>query len=131
MHNKFCKVQICRFSLSGRVIGAVGGESCPAKNRGPSEVDIQLLSLDGDVISHVLTSSTGKFVFGSVVPGSKAFLHLFSDVHYLSMHYPGVHYLNPKAIYLLPYNLLLNSQIWVILLSHNLFIVDIPDPNIL
>ncbi|CAM8928070.1 unnamed protein product [Rhodiola kirilowii] len=61
--------QFTGFSLSGTVLGAVGGESCPAKNGGPSNVNIELFSPEGDVISYVSTSSTGKFMFRSIVPG--------------------------------------------------------------
>uniref|UniRef100_A0A7N0VIJ7 Carbohydrate-binding-like fold protein n=1 Tax=Kalanchoe fedtschenkoi TaxID=63787 RepID=A0A7N0VIJ7_KALFE len=61
--------QFTGFSLSGRVIGAVGGESCPAKNGGPSNVNVELLFPNGDLVSSVSTSSTGKYMFTNVVPG--------------------------------------------------------------
>lgn len=55
--------------ISGRVVGAVGGESCQLKNRGPSGVKVELLTLSGDLISHVLTSDTGDYSFPNVIPG--------------------------------------------------------------
>lgn len=57
------------FSLSGRVQGAVGGESCPSKNGGPSNVAVELLSPTDDLISSVVTSSTGDYSFKNVTPG--------------------------------------------------------------
>ncbi|XP_044502466.1 nodal modulator 1-like [Mangifera indica] len=48
------------FSISGRVVGAIGGESCLVKDGGPSNVNIELLSRDGDLISSFVTSSEGS-----------------------------------------------------------------------
>lgn len=62
-------INICRFTVSGRVVGAVGGESCSLKNGGPSNVNIELLSPSGDPISSVLTSSTGSYSFTNIIPG--------------------------------------------------------------
>lgn len=58
-----------RFTLSGRVVGAVGGESCPLRNGGPSNVKVDLLSSTGDIVSSVLTSSEGSYLFKNIVPG--------------------------------------------------------------
>lgn len=55
--------------MSGRVVGAVGAESCSLKNGGPSNVKIELLSPSGDLISSVLTSSVGSYSFNNIVPG--------------------------------------------------------------
>ncbi|XP_077219224.1 carbohydrate-binding-like fold isoform X2 [Tasmannia lanceolata] len=57
------------FTISGRVIGAVGGESCSLKHGGPSNVQVELLSLMGDLISSVHTSSVGGYSFTNVIPG--------------------------------------------------------------
>lgn len=57
------------FTLSGRVVGAVGGESCLDKDGGPSNVNIELLSHSGDLISSVLTSSEGSYLFKNIIPG--------------------------------------------------------------
>ncbi|XP_050236465.1 uncharacterized protein LOC126686455 [Mercurialis annua] len=57
------------FTLSGRVVGAVGGDSCSAKNQGPSNVNVELLSLSDDLISSVLTSSAGSYLFNNIIPG--------------------------------------------------------------
>ncbi|CAI9104879.1 OLC1v1003663C1 [Oldenlandia corymbosa var. corymbosa] len=59
----------CSFTISGRVVGAVGGESCPNKNGGPSNVKVELLSPSGEVMSSVSTTSTGSYTFADVVPG--------------------------------------------------------------
>ncbi|KAJ8770653.1 hypothetical protein K2173_021300 [Erythroxylum novogranatense] len=48
------------FTISGRVVGAVGGESCSVKNCGPSSVNVELLSPSNDVVSSVVTSSFGR-----------------------------------------------------------------------
>nr|KYP47590.1 Nodal modulator 1 [Cajanus cajan] len=57
------------FTISGRVVGAVGGESCPVQNGGPSNVKVELLSLSGDLVSSVLTSSSGSYLFTNIIPG--------------------------------------------------------------
>lgn len=55
--------------MSGKVGGAVGGESCPNRNGGPSNINVELLSLTGDLISSVLTSATGSYSFTNIIPG--------------------------------------------------------------
>ncbi|KDP28277.1 hypothetical protein JCGZ_14048 [Jatropha curcas] len=57
------------FTLSGRIVGAVGGESCSVKNGGPSNVNVELLSPSDDLISSVATSPTGSYLFNNVIPG--------------------------------------------------------------
>ncbi|XP_058077025.1 uncharacterized protein LOC131225505 [Magnolia sinica] len=57
------------FTVSGRVVGAVGGESCSLKDGGPSNVKIELLSLADDLISSVFTSSVGGYSFTNIIPG--------------------------------------------------------------
>uniref|UniRef100_A0A1J3G3W9 Nodal modulator 1 n=1 Tax=Noccaea caerulescens TaxID=107243 RepID=A0A1J3G3W9_NOCCA len=57
------------FTLSGKVVGAVGGESCMVKNGGPADVNVELLSSDGDPIASVLTSSDGSYLFKNIIPG--------------------------------------------------------------
>ncbi|KAF7804939.1 nodal modulator 1 [Senna tora] len=57
------------FAISGRVVGAVGGESCLVKNGGPSNVEVELLSPSGDLVSSVLTSSSGSYLFTNIIPG--------------------------------------------------------------
>ncbi|KAL3827759.1 hypothetical protein ACJIZ3_016561 [Penstemon smallii] len=57
------------FTLSGRVVGAVGGDSCSHKNGGPSNVNVELLSPSGDVVSSVSTSS-GSYSFKNIIPGN-------------------------------------------------------------
>ncbi|XP_047316648.1 nodal modulator 1 [Impatiens glandulifera] len=57
------------FTLSGRVVGAVGGESCSKQNGGPSGVNVKLLSSTGDHVSTALTSSSGSYLFTNIIPG--------------------------------------------------------------
>ncbi|XP_071689841.1 uncharacterized protein [Rutidosis leptorrhynchoides] len=57
------------FSISGKVAGAVGGASCSSTNGGPSNVNVELLDTNRDVVSSVLTSSTGSYSFTNVNPG--------------------------------------------------------------
>ncbi|BFG23849.1 hypothetical protein CerSpe_101230 [Prunus speciosa] len=58
------------FSISGRVVGAVGGGSCSVKNGGPSNIEVELLSDTGDVVSSVLTSAGGNYLFKNIIPGN-------------------------------------------------------------
>ncbi|KAL4202422.1 hypothetical protein AMTRI_Chr02g263630 [Amborella trichopoda] len=62
--------QLTGFTLSGRVVGAVGGESCSSKNGAPSNVKVELLSPDGDTVSVAFTSSTGGYCFTNITPGN-------------------------------------------------------------
>ncbi|KAF9688176.1 hypothetical protein SADUNF_Sadunf02G0169900 [Salix dunnii] len=57
------------FTISGRVVGAVGGESCSAKNGGPSNVNVELLSPNDDLIYSIVTSPDGSYLFKNVIPG--------------------------------------------------------------
>lgn len=59
----------CRFMISGRLLGPVGGDSCQFKNRGPSGVRVELLTPSDDLISHVSTSDAGDYSFPNVIPG--------------------------------------------------------------
>ncbi|KAK4778645.1 hypothetical protein SAY86_006173 [Trapa natans] len=67
--NEDINFQFTGFTLSGRVVGAVGGESCSVKSGGPSNVNVQLLSSTGDLISSTSTTSEGSYLFKNVVPG--------------------------------------------------------------
>ncbi|GMY17071.1 nodal modulator 3 [Fagus crenata] len=58
------------FTISGRVVGAVGGATCSHKNGGPLNVNVELLSPTGDLISSVLTSSAGSYLFKNILPGN-------------------------------------------------------------
>lgn len=58
-----------RFKISGKILGAVGGESCSAKTQGPSNVKIDLLSPSDDVIASAFTSAVGEYSFTNMVPG--------------------------------------------------------------
>lgn len=70
-----CELRFCgngfRFTVSGRVVGAVGGESCPLKEGGPSNVKVELLTPTGDLVSSVLTSSEGSYLFTNIIPGKE------------------------------------------------------------
>ncbi|XP_062143584.1 uncharacterized protein LOC133851267 [Alnus glutinosa] len=68
------------FTISGKVVGAVGGESCALKNGGPSNVKVELLSLNGDLISSVLTSSVGSYLFTNILPGKYELRASHSDL---------------------------------------------------
>ncbi|XP_068304702.1 uncharacterized protein [Pyrus communis] len=57
------------FSLSGRVVGAVGGWSCSVQNGGPPNIEVELLSDTGDVVSSVITSAGGVYMFKNIIPG--------------------------------------------------------------
>ncbi|PON61743.1 Glucoamylase, starch-binding [Parasponia andersonii] len=67
--NEDINFQFTGFTISGRVVGAVGGESCPIKEGGPSDVKVELLSPGGDLVSSVQTSSGGSYFFMNIIPG--------------------------------------------------------------
>ncbi|KAH7862687.1 hypothetical protein Vadar_008104 [Vaccinium darrowii] len=69
------------FTVSGKVGGAVGGGSCPNKNGGPSNVKVELLSSTGDLVSSVLTSSTGSYSFTNIIPGKYKLCASRSDLN--------------------------------------------------
>lgn len=59
----------CRFTVSGRIVGNVGGESCFLKDGGPSNVKVELLSPAGDVVSSALSTPRGIYSFTNIIPG--------------------------------------------------------------
>ncbi|KAM0833417.1 hypothetical protein ACQ4PT_064262 [Festuca glaucescens] len=60
---------LCRFTISGRIVGAVGARSC-SKDGGPSGVKVDLLSDSDELVASALTSSTGGYSFVNIIPGS-------------------------------------------------------------
>lgn len=67
--NEDINFQFTGFTLSGRIMGAVGGKSCSVQNGGPSNVNVELLSPNGDLIYSVLTLQGGLYSFKNVIPG--------------------------------------------------------------
>ncbi|KAK6937266.1 hypothetical protein RJ641_030774, partial [Dillenia turbinata] len=67
--NEDINFRFTRFTLSGSVVEAVGGDSCSVKNGGPSNVAVKLMSPNGDLISSVHTSSMRVYSFTNVIPG--------------------------------------------------------------
>ncbi|XP_016491513.2 uncharacterized protein LOC107811149 [Nicotiana tabacum] len=57
------------FTVSGRIVGNVGGESCFLKDGGPSNVKVELLSPAGDVVSSALSTPRGIYSFTNIIPG--------------------------------------------------------------
>ncbi|KAK4367254.1 hypothetical protein RND71_015134 [Anisodus tanguticus] len=57
------------FTVSGRIVGNVGGESCSQKDGGPSNVNVELLSPTGDVVSSALSKPRGTYSFTNTIPG--------------------------------------------------------------
>ncbi|WMV31778.1 hypothetical protein MTR67_025163 [Solanum verrucosum] len=57
------------FTVSGRIVGNVGGESCALKDGGPSNVNVELLSPTGDVVSSALSTPRGTYSFTNTIPG--------------------------------------------------------------
>ncbi|PKA65074.1 hypothetical protein AXF42_Ash019086 [Apostasia shenzhenica] len=62
--------QLTGFMILGRVLGAVGGDSCPLKDGGPSNVKVELVSHSNEVIASASTSETGHYTFWNVIPGA-------------------------------------------------------------
>ncbi|EPS72179.1 hypothetical protein M569_02578, partial [Genlisea aurea] len=67
--NEDINFQFTGFTLYGRVVGATVGDSCLDNVIGPSGVNVELLSLGGDILSSVSTSSTGSYSFKNTIPG--------------------------------------------------------------
>ncbi|OVA02510.1 hypothetical protein BVC80_9091g9 [Macleaya cordata] len=61
--------QFTGFTISGRVTGAVGGESCSLKDGGPSNIKVELLSPSDDLVSSTFTSAVGSYLFTNIIPG--------------------------------------------------------------
>lgn len=57
------------FMISGKVLGAIGGESCSVKAGGPSDVKVDLLTSSGDLIASAFTSAVGHYTFDNIIPG--------------------------------------------------------------
>ncbi|XWS31841.1 hypothetical protein CRYUN_Cryun23aG0110800 [Craigia yunnanensis] len=68
-NNEDINFRFTGFTLSGKVVGAVGGQSCSLKNAGPANVHVDLLSPHGDLISSELTMSNGRYLFKNIIPG--------------------------------------------------------------
>ncbi|KAK8947068.1 hypothetical protein KSP39_PZI007206 [Platanthera zijinensis] len=62
--------QFTGFMVSGKVLGAVGGNSCPVKDGGPSHVKVELLTMPDNVIVSALTSEVGHYSFANIIPGA-------------------------------------------------------------
>lgn len=56
-------------------MGAAGGESCSVKNGGPSNVKVELVSPSGDLVSSVLTSPSGSYLFTNLIPGREVYVY--------------------------------------------------------
>ncbi|KAK6118464.1 hypothetical protein DH2020_047731 [Rehmannia glutinosa] len=67
--NEDINFQFTGFTLSGRVVGAASGGSCSCKSGGPSNVNVELSSPNGNVVSSVSTTSTGNYSFKNIIPG--------------------------------------------------------------
>lgn len=46
-------------------------------NGGPANVNVELLSPNGDVVSSALTSHEGNYVFSNIIPGMKYILSIY------------------------------------------------------
>lgn len=57
------------FTISGRVLGAVGAESCPEINGGPANVKVELISTNNDLSNAVFTSQGGSYRFTNITSG--------------------------------------------------------------
>ncbi|XP_010523920.1 PREDICTED: nodal modulator 3 [Tarenaya hassleriana] len=68
-NNEDINFRFTGFTLSGKVLGGVGGESCVIKNGGPSGVNVELFSPNDDPIASVVTSSDGNYLFKNIIPG--------------------------------------------------------------
>lgn len=62
--------QLTGFMVSGKVLGAVGGNSCPVKDGGPSHVKVELLTMSDNAILSALTSEVGHYSFANIIPGA-------------------------------------------------------------
>jgi hypothetical protein len=64
----------CRFSLSGKILGGVGGQSCPGREDGPAGAKLTLTPLmNGESSGEAYISETsagGSYKFENLVPGN-------------------------------------------------------------
>ncbi|KAI3940108.1 hypothetical protein MKW92_014647 [Papaver armeniacum] len=68
------------FTLSGKVNGAVGGDSCNVKDEGPSNVKIELLSHTDDLVSSTSTTAAGSYLLTNIIPGKYKLRASHSDL---------------------------------------------------
>ncbi|KAL5996451.1 hypothetical protein ACLOJK_026530 [Asimina triloba] len=73
--------QFTGFTVSGIVLGAVGGGSCSSKDGGPSNVKVELLSVDDNLVSSVFTSSSGVYSFRNIIPGPSVIHYRIASVN--------------------------------------------------
>lgn len=67
--NEDINFRLTGFTITGRIVGAVGGESCLRTTSGPSNVNVELLSPAGVLISSVVTLSDGHYMLKDINPG--------------------------------------------------------------
>lgn len=71
-------------------MGGVGGESCPIKEGGPSNVKVELLSPSGDLVSSVQTSSGGSYLFTNIIPGEKVSKLLSQEIYIVVLYLAAI-----------------------------------------
>ncbi|KAL4324796.1 hypothetical protein GQ457_11G002280 [Hibiscus cannabinus] len=86
-NNEDINFQFTGFTLSGRIVGAVGGQSCSVKNGGPANVNVDLLSPHGNLISAEFTMSDGRYLFKNIIPGivEKKKLLFYPRLHHVAL----------------------------------------------
>lgn len=68
---------LCRFTLSGKILGSVGGQSCLGQDEGPAGVKVSLTPIDGgEPIASLLTSKGGSYKFENLLTGSVGHLEI-------------------------------------------------------
>ncbi|KAK8532609.1 hypothetical protein V6N12_054045 [Hibiscus sabdariffa] len=86
-NNEDINFRFTGFTLSGRIVGAVGGQSCSVKNGGPANVNVDLLSPHGNLISAELTMSDGRYLFKNIIPGivEKKSFFFYPRLHHVAV----------------------------------------------
>lgn len=77
----------CSFTLSGKVLGGVGGPSCACQEEGPAGVKLTLTPVEGgEPVASVWTGAGGSYKFENLLTGS-GFLQKSPFGNLLWMHY--------------------------------------------
>ncbi len=78
------------FTISRRVMGVVGAESCLDINGGHANVNIELISTSNDLINDVFMLQGGSYTFTNITP---------RKYRLVSSHHEYINFINPQVVY--------------------------------
>jgi len=83
-------LQFVGFTISGRVMGAIGVETCPIINGGGANVNVELISTGNVLINAVFTLQGGSYTFTNITP---------RKYRLVASHHEHVNFIKARAIY--------------------------------